>query len=416
MPTNRPKILAIDDTPANLLLLANALSRDFIFQLATSGPSGLAMAEAGPPDLILLDVMMPEVDGFETCRRFKADPRLAGVPIIFITALTDSGSEMAGLQMGAADYITKPINVDVARQRIANLLEREVLRHSLEEERANLERLVAERTRALEISNAELADAKYAAEAANRVKTHFLANISHELRTPLNVILGMNHLLRRKLRDDDLCDKSDKLEGAGRQLIGMIDDILQLTHAAGTDTPPPVESFCPHDLIADVQAFHQKGAMAKGLLIRHEIDASVPPSIVGQPARVRQALKNLVGNAVKFSEQGDVHVRVQLLESSTEGMQMQISVRDHGIGIAASQLPGLLQAFTQADDSSTRQFGGLGVGLTVANRLVKLMGGHLAVESTPGQGSCFTLTFPVQQESAQPQRNLAPATETSGSR
>jgi signal transduction histidine kinase len=413
MATHLPKILAIDDTPANLLLLANALSRDFTFQLATSGPSGLAMAETSAPDLILLDVMMPEVDGFETCRRFKADPRLARIPIIFVTALSDAGSEMEALRLGAADFLSKPINVDVAHQRIANLLEREALRREVEERREHLEQMVAERTRALEIANAELADAKYAAETANRVKTHFLANVSHELRTPLNVILGMNHLLRRKLQDDDLCNKSDKIDAAGRQLIGMIDDILHLTRMEGTETPAPVESFCPHDLVGEVQAFHQKHAMTKGLLIRHEIDSSVPPAVLGQPSRIRQALQNLVSNAVKFSDRGDVTVRVQLIESAADGAQLQFSVSDHGIGIEADRLPDLLQAFTQADTSSTRRFGGLGVGLTVAHRLVKLMGGHLDAESAPGQGSRFTLSVPVQQEAAQPQRGLAAPAATS---
>ena len=138
----KPNILAIDDTPENLLTLGSALGSEFRLQIATSGAMGLALAEAAPPDLILLDVMMPEMDGYETCRRFKADPRLRSIPVIFATALGDSVAESAGLALGAADYITKPINVEIARQRIRNLLERERLRKEVEDQRDHLQELV----------------------------------------------------------------------------------------------------------------------------------------------------------------------------------------------------------------------------------------------------------------------------------
>ena len=123
MNSKRPVILAIDDSPQNLVTLATSLEADFDFQLAPSGPEGLALAEASPPDLILLDIMMPVVDGFETCRRFKAHPKLNSIPIIFLTALSDLETEVSGLALGAADYITKPINVDLVRQRVRNLLQ-----------------------------------------------------------------------------------------------------------------------------------------------------------------------------------------------------------------------------------------------------------------------------------------------------
>ncbi len=141
----RPKILAIDDTPENLVLLATALADDFDFQLAASGPRGLALAEGSPPDLILLDVMMPEVDGFETCRRLKANPALSDIPVIFLTALADLGTEISGLSLGAADYITKPINVQLVRQRMLNLLRLTQLANDLKASEERL-RLVMEAT------------------------------------------------------------------------------------------------------------------------------------------------------------------------------------------------------------------------------------------------------------------------------
>lgn len=137
----RPNILVIDDTPANLLMLGSALASEFQLRIATSGAAGLTLATELPPDLILLDVMMPEMDGYETCRRIKADSRLKSIPVIFVTALTDPSAETAGLGMGAADFITKPINVEVARHRIKNIFERERLRKEVETQRDVLQGL-----------------------------------------------------------------------------------------------------------------------------------------------------------------------------------------------------------------------------------------------------------------------------------
>ena len=148
MSESRPRILAIDDTPANLLTLGAALSEHYDLQTAISGEMGIALAMETPPDLILLDVMMPRIDGFETCRRLKAEPRLKDVPVIFITAASELESELEGLTLGGADYLIKPINVDIARRRINNLLERETLHRKVQVQRDELEALLAERLQA----------------------------------------------------------------------------------------------------------------------------------------------------------------------------------------------------------------------------------------------------------------------------
>ncbi|MGS0755982.1 response regulator, partial [Roseateles sp. GG27B] len=152
MNLKKHKILLIDDTPINLQVLTAALAADFELQIATSGPKGLALAESNPPDLILLDVIMPGMDGHETCRRIKASPLLQRVPVIFISALGQIDDESAGLALGAADYLAKPINVDIARQRISNLLERVDLRKEVEQARDHLEDVVQARTFALSIA------------------------------------------------------------------------------------------------------------------------------------------------------------------------------------------------------------------------------------------------------------------------
>ena len=151
MNRSKPRILLIDDTPANLFTLGSALAGEFDLQIADSGAKGLALAAQAPPDLIVLDIMMPEMDGFETCRRLKAQPALRQIPVVFVTALDDLESEVQGLALGAADYITKPINVQVARQRIFNLLERERLRHEVEVQRDRLQTEVLQRMQSEEM-------------------------------------------------------------------------------------------------------------------------------------------------------------------------------------------------------------------------------------------------------------------------
>ncbi|CAK0773778.1 histidine kinase [Gammaproteobacteria bacterium] len=156
----RPKILIIDDIPDNLLMLGTALATDFDLQIVTSGAEGLAQAAQSPPDLILLDAMMPDMDGYETCRRLKADAHLQTIPVIFVTALTESEDEFAGLAMGAVDYIAKPVNAIIARQRIRNLLERERLRKEIEAHRDQLEELVQARTRTMTLAQAALRESE----------------------------------------------------------------------------------------------------------------------------------------------------------------------------------------------------------------------------------------------------------------
>ena len=391
-PKRRPRILAIDDTPANLMVLATALSGEFSFQLATSGAMGLAMAEQVRPDLVLLDVMMPEMDGLETCRRFRALPALSDVPIVFITALSDAGSEVEGLTLGAADYLHKPIQVEIARQRICNLLEREWWRQEVQLHRQHLEELVRQRTAALEQANAELTAARDAAEVANRVKTTFLANMSHELLTPLNIITGMNGMLGRRLNDQELVSMTRKIDAAGRQLVNIIKDILYLARLDDRQLQPN-ETFVVKALMRELLVEFQDAATAKGLVLGVAIDPAVPRQVQGQPSRIKEVLRHLLDNAIKFSERGRVEVALQTVPKGQNNPDhLCFSVRDEGVGIP----PGadLFQAFMQQDGSSTRRHGGLGVGLAISKQLAQMMGGEIGFDSTLGQGSRFWVTMP----------------------
>jgi signal transduction histidine kinase len=383
---SRPRILAIDDTPANLLTLGRALTADFDLQVATSGAMGLTLAGRSPPDLILLDVMMPDMDGYETCRRLKADPRLANVPVIFVTALTEAAAESVGLSLGAADFLTKPINVDIARQRIRNLLDREGLRKEVEAHRAHLEDLVQRRTEALSI-------AKEAAEVASRAKSTFLANMSHELRTPMNAIVGLTELMRRRTGDAWQLDQLHKVTQASQRLLALINDILDISKIEADRLTLERAPFQLGEVLENLASLIGPRAAETGLTLC--IDR--PPemaglSLYGNPLRLGQILLNLTGNAVKFTEQGRVSVRVRALEMRQDNILLRFEVEDTGIGIAAEDQMRIFTAFEQADGSMTRKFGGTGLGLAISKRLAQMMGGAIGVDSQPGQGSTFWFT------------------------
>ncbi|MDD5296768.1 MAG: response regulator [Rhodocyclaceae bacterium] len=386
MTVKPPRILAIDDTPTNLLTLGGALAADCELQIATSGARGLELAQESPPDLILLDVMMPEMDGFETCRRLKAHPALKDVPVIFVTALSEIGTEVKGLTLGAADYITKPINVEIARQRIFNLLEREGLKKEVEAQRDQLEAKVAERTLALSI-------AKEAAEAASRAKSVFLANMSHELRTPMNAIMGMTNLALHRATDPRQVDQLTKATQASQHLLSVINDILDISKIEAERLTLERVGFKLGGILENLSSLLSGKVAEKGLNLTVEMAPDLASlHLQGDPLRLGQILLNLAGNAVKFTAEGSIVVRALLLEGNPVEVLLRFEVQDTGIGIAPEDQKRLFTAFEQADGSMTRKYGGTGLGLAIAKRLVQLMGGSIGVDSEVGHGSRFWFT------------------------
>ena len=391
MSDRRPRILAIDDTPANLMTLGSALALDFDLQIATSGAMGLAMAAESLPDLILLDVMMPDLDGFEVCRRLKAGSPQQDIPIVFVTALEALEAESKGLAMGAADYILKPINVEIARQRIRNLLERERLRKEVEAHRDQLETRVAERTLALSI-------AKEAAEAANRSKSVFLANMSHELRTPMSAIMGMNALALQRATDLKQIDYLKKVEQASQRLLALIGDLLDISSIEADRLTLERTEFRLETVLAPVAERLCCDAAAKDLTCALNIPAALGAiTLWGDPSRLGQILFNLTSNAVKFTREGSVSLNVELIEERPQDLLLRIEVSDTGIGISPEDQARLFTAFEQLDGSMTRQYGGSGLGLALSQRLARMMGGSIQVDSRLGVGSAFSLLIWVRR-------------------
>ncbi|SEP79582.1 PAS domain S-box-containing protein [Ectothiorhodospira magna] len=262
-----------------------------------------------------------------------------------------------------------------------DITEKKRIATELERHRHQLETLVAQRTSQLE-------DARQRAEAANRAKSAFLANMTHEIRTPLNAIVGLVHLLRNGDATPRQREKLNKVDNAAHHLLSIISDILDISKIEAGKFILDQQNFHLSTVVDHVRSVISETARSKGLTLNTDTDA-VPSWLRGDPARLRQALLNLAGNAVKFTEQGSITLRVRQLSSRGNTLRVRFEVEDTGIGIEAGRLELLFQPFAQADSSITRRYGGTGLGLVVTRRLAELMGGGAGARSEPGQGSLF---------------------------
>ena len=266
----------------------------------------------------------------------------------------------------------------------------------LEQYRGHLEELVASRT-------AELMRAKLAAESANVAKSAFLANMSHEIRTPMNAILGMAALLRRSAVTPAQADKLEKIDSAGKHLLAIINDILDLSKIEAGKLFLESAPVAVERVIKDVTQLVAPAARDKGLELKVEIGAGAdtfPDNLRGDPTRLQQALLNYATNAVKFTDTGRVTLRAVLLDDGEADVRVRFEVKDTGIGIAPDALARLFGAFEQADNSTTRKYGGTGLGLVITRRLAEQMGGEVGVDSTPGVGSTFWFTARLEKAPA----------------
>jgi PAS domain S-box-containing protein len=243
---------------------------------------------------------------------------------------------------------------------------------------------------------AELKEARAAAESANSTKSDFLASMSHEIRTPMNAIMGVADLLAKTTLSSEQDKYVQIIRRAGDNLLNLINDILDLSKVEASQLELERTVFSLNDLLEKVVEMVSVRASEKGLALTHEISPNIPANLVGDPTRLRQVLLNLVGNAIKFTEFGDVSLRVTHDEDPAHPTALRFTISDTGIGISGEKLSRVFEQFTQADSSTTRRYGGSGLGLTISKRLVELMGGRIRVQSTIGQGSVFDFVLPFE--------------------
>lgn len=378
------RVLLVEDDPRMPEVLAGLLEDDGVELLhAANGDDALALVRDRPVDLVLLDLGLPGLNGFEVLRELKNSPQSQSIPVILLTAWNDTADKLRGFEFGASDYLTKPFEPAELRARLNAALRAK----RLQDELAQL--------------NRDLTVAHKTAEMAAQGKADFLSAMSHEIRTPMNGVIAMAELLLETSLTTEQRGYAEMIHSSGEAMLTICNDILDFSKIEAGKLELESEPFDLCKCVESALDMLAAQAAEKQLELAYLIDDGIPPQVVGDVTRLRQVLVNLLSNGIKFTEHGEIVVRVKILSAPQPEVtpplwHLHFAVRDTGIGIPPERLARLFKSFSQVDASTARQYGGTGLGLAISKRLVDLMNGKMWVESVPGEGSTFHFSLPFK--------------------
>lgn len=405
------KILVVEDNEDSRIMLRTLLKgQDYIVIEALNGKQALELALEYIPDIIISDILMPEMDGFEFCRQVKSTPKISHIPFIFYTATyTERADEELALSLGASWFFVKPMEPDVFTEKLseivkecqegnllgsANTLEAEnslkdkhiqVLTNKIFNRDVRAKNEIEEHKHTKE----RLRFAQEQAEKGNLAEKDFLSKVSHELRTPLNAILGFAQLLVMD-QENKLTPAQDEqvkaILKAGDYLLELIIDLLDLSRIDALKHEYKLETMKINQSLNEILSFLEPRSREKGVQIKNQISDEDELFIKASPALIKQVFLNLLTNAIKYNQPNGV---VTIFSQKIANNRVSFLVKDTGKGIAEDRLEKIFELFSRLDT----ELGGRGVGLSITKRLVELMGGSIEVESTLGEGSCFKVIF-----------------------
>jgi two-component system sensor histidine kinase/response regulator len=444
------EILIVEDSPTQAEKLRYLTEgQGYRVRVAGNGRIALELLAQRRADLVLSDIVMPEMDGYALCRAIKAHPALRRIPVILLTTLADPKDIVQGLDCGADNFIRKPYDEDLLVRRVQHMLANRELRqkvddgsgveifiggqrHFISSERqqildllistyeqavrvneelklreqqiGELNSLLAQHAIELETANRELAGKNAELEQAGQAKLRFFAHMSHELRTPLNAVIGFSEILKEGLTGELNPEQQEyvgEIMRSGQHLLALINDTLDLARLEAHKMDLQPEMVDVRDLLQSCLPVVRDSAAMRHITLGLSIEDDVGNAWL-DARKVRQIVFNLLSNAVKFTlDNGSVTLAASVTQTPPETAMLNISVQDTGIGIADEHISRLFRSFERVEDSATKGLEGTGLGLALVKQLAELHGGHVAVVSTVGTGSRFTVCLPYHSE---PQR------------
>lgn len=353
------RILIVDDETSNLSMVRRILQgHGYELSFAQSGKEALEKVRDFRPDLLILDIMMPGMDGYEVCCRIKENPETQGIMVLLLSGRSSLADRLKGYEHKSDDFLAKPFEAEELLARVSILLR---LKSAI--------------------------DQAYAAE---KRKADFLASMSHEIRTPMAGMIGMMDILEMSMLTDDQADCLHSIRTSADALLSLINEILDFSKIEAGKTELYISDFDLLNVLDGLNDILGVTAGKKGLDYACIVEHSVPVNLSGDFGRLRQILLNLGGNAIKFTPSGQVCIRVSLESDEGHDVILAFRVQDSGIGIPQNALPRLFESYTQVGKEIAGQYGGTGLGLSISDKLARLMGGDIHVESKVGIGSAFT--------------------------